>query len=100
MYNNVLREDQIGYIFCHTNIQTDVDGVDKRVIAVLGKKSVSRPPESFFPIVLMTNVEDDGDGEPRFYFETKMNRSSAKTPIGMFNEFRIPNSLALVDKSH
>ena len=40
MCNNVLREDQIGYIFCHTNIQTDVDGVDKRVIAVLGKKSV------------------------------------------------------------
>ena len=52
MCNNVLREDQIGYIFCHTNIQTDVDGVDKRVIAVLGKKSVSRPPEAFFPIVL------------------------------------------------
>ena len=41
MSNNVLREDQIGYVFCHTNIQTDVDGADKRVIAVLGKKSVS-----------------------------------------------------------
>ena len=99
MCNNVLREDQIGYIFCHTNIQTDVDGADKRVIAVLGKKSVSRPPEAFFPIVLMTTVEDDGDGEPRFFFETKMNRSTAKTPLGMFNEFRIPNSLALVDKA-
>ena len=47
----------------------------------------------------MTTVEDDGDGEPRFFFETKMNRSTAKTPLGMFNEFRIPNSLALVDKA-
>ena len=77
----------------------DLNNSASLVIAVLGKKSVSRPPEAFFPIVLMTTVEDDGDGEPRFFFETKMNRSTAKTPLGMFNEFRIPNSLALVDKA-
>jgi hypothetical protein len=39
------------------------------------------------------------DGDNIFQFETKKNKSSAKTPIGMFTEFLIPNSLALVDST-
>lgn len=97
--NNKLRDDQIAYITGHTELVTDIDGVDKRVLAVIGKKSKKQQPEGFFPIVLFTYVEDEGDNDTSYYFETKKNKSSAKTPIGMFTEFRIPNSLALVDST-
>jgi len=99
MCNNVLREDQIAYITGHTELVTDMDGIDKRVLAVIGKKQKKQQPEGFFPIVLFTYVEDDGDNEVHYYFETKKNKSSAKTPIGMFKDFRVPNSLSLIDET-
>ena len=45
----------------------------------------------------MTRLESDGDGNNNFYFQTRAATSSAKTPLGMFEDFEIPNSLALVD---
>lgn len=78
---------------------TDSDGLEKRVLSAIGKKQKKQQPEGFFPIVLFTYVEDDGDGNVNYFFETKKNRSSAKTPLGMFKDFRIPNSLALVDRT-
>lgn len=99
MCNNVLREDQIAYITGHTELVTDMDGVDKRVLAVIGKKQKKQQPEGFFPMVLFTYVEDEGDNEVKYYFETKKNKSSAKTPIGMFKDFRVPNSLSLIDET-
>lgn len=95
--NNTLRDDQIAYITGHTELITDIDGLEKKVLAVIGKKSKKQQPEGFFPIVLFTYVEDEGDDSAKYYFETKKNKSSAKTPIGMFKDFRIPNSLKLVD---
>lgn len=97
--NTVLREDQIAYVMGHTELVTDVNGQEVRALSVIGKKSKRTPPESFFPICLFTHVEDEGDGNISFFFETKKNRSSAKTPLGMFNDFRIPNSLKLVDST-
>jgi len=97
--NQELRNDQIAYIFGHTELITDIDGKETKALSVIGKKSKRVPPEGFFPICLFTHVEDDGDGTCEFTFETRKNRSSAKTPIGMFKDFRIPNSLALVDKT-
>lgn len=95
--NKVLRDDQIAYVMGHTELVTDVDGKEVKALSVIGKKSKRTPPEAFFPICLFTATEDDGDGNVSFYFETKKSRSSAKTPIGMFEDFRIPNSLKLVD---
>lgn len=97
--NNTLRDDQIAYILGHTELMTDSDGLEKRVLSAIGKKQKKQQPEGFFPIVLFTYVEDDGDGNVNYFFETKKNRSSAKTPLGMFKDFRIPNSLALVDRT-
>lgn len=96
--NNVLRDDQIGYIFGHVELVTDIDGKEVKQMSVIGKKSKRQPPEGFFPIVLVTNTIDNGDGDIEYYFETKANRSSAKTPIGMFKDFRVPNSLSLIDQ--
>lgn len=95
--NKVLREDQIAYVNGHTELVTNVEGQEVKALSVIGKKSKRTPPEAFFPICLFTATDDEGDGTCSFWFETKKNKSSAKTPIGMFDEFRIPNSLKLVD---
>ena len=99
MCNTVLRSDQIAYITGHIDLVTDFDGVEKRVLSAIGKKQKKQQPEGFFPMALFTYVEDNGDNDVSYYFETKKNKSSAKTPIGMFKEFRIPNSLKLVDNT-
>jgi hypothetical protein len=95
--NTLLREDQIVYIFGHTMLQTQPDGTEKTVFSVSGKKLTKTQPEGFYPMVLMTRVEYGDDGENEYYFQTRANHSSAKTPLGMFKDFEIPNSLKLVD---
>ena len=95
--NDTLRADQLAYVMGHIELITDVNGEEKKVLSVIGKKSKKQMPEGFFPICLFTNVEYDGYGNNIHSFETKANKSSAKTPIGMFNDFKIPNSLKLVD---
>lgn len=97
--NTVLRKDQIVYIFGHTMLQTQQDGTEKLVFSVIGKKLTKTQPEGFYPIVLMTHVEYGDDGDNKYWFQTKANHSSAKTPLGMFKDFEIPNSLRLVDNT-
>lgn len=93
----VLRPDQVAYIFGHTMLQTQPDGSEKTVFSVIGKKLTKTTPEGFYPVVIMTRVEYGDNGENQYYFQTKANHSSAKTPLGMFSQFEIPNSLKLVD---
>lgn len=95
--NTLLRDDQIVYIMGHTMLQTQPDGTEKTVFSVIGKKLAKTQPESFYPIVLCTRVEYGDEGDNQYYFQTKANHSSAKTPLGMFDKFEIPNSLKLVD---
>lgn len=95
--NTTLRDDQIVYIFGHTMLQTQQDGTEKTVFSVIGKKLTKTQPEGFYPIVLMTRVDYGDDGDNKYYFQTRANHSSAKSPLGMFKDFEIPNSLKLVD---
>ena len=95
--NTTLRKDQIVYIFGHTMLQTQPDQSEKMVFSVIGKKLTRTQPEGFYPIVLMTRVEYGDDGDNKYWFQTKANHSSAKSPLGMFSNFEIPNSLKLVD---
>jgi hypothetical protein len=95
--NSTLRDDQIAYIFGHTMLQTQQDGTEKMVFSVIGKKLTKTQPEGFYPIVLMTRVDYGDGGDNKYLFQTKANHSSAKTPLGLFKEFEIPNSLKLVD---
>lgn len=97
--NTTLREDQIVYIMGHTMLQTQSDGSEKTVFSVVGKKLTKTQPEGFYPMVLMTRVEYGDNGDNKYYFQTKANHSSAKTPLGMFSKFEIPNSLKLVDST-
>jgi len=97
--NTTLRDDQIVYIMGHTMLQTQQDGTEKTVFSVIGKKLTKTQPEGFYPIVLMTRVEYGDNGDNKYFFQTKANHSSAKTPLGMFKDFEIPNSLKLVDNT-
>lgn len=97
--NIILRDDQIAYVFGHTMLQDQADGSQKIVFSVSGKKLTKTQPEGFYPIILMTRVEYGDLGENDYWFQTKANHSSAKTPLGMFKDFEIPNSLALVDET-
>lgn len=97
--NTTLRPDQVVYIFGHTMLQTQQDGTEKMVFSVIGKKLTKTQPEGFYPIVLMTRVEYGDNGENQYLFQTKANHSSAKTPLGLFSEFEIPNSLKMVDNA-
>lgn len=97
--NTTLRNDQIVYIFGHTMLQTQPDQTEKTVFSVIGKKLTRTQPEGFYPIVLMTRVEYGDNGDNKYWFQTKANHSSAKTPLGLFSEYEIPNSLRLVDST-
>lgn len=99
MCNTILRDDQIAYVMGHTMLQDQPDGTQKTVFSVIGKKLTKVQPEGFYPIILMTRVEYGERGENEYWFQTKANHSSAKTPLGMFKDFEIPNSLSLVDKT-
>jgi hypothetical protein len=97
--NTTLRKDQTVYIFGHTMLQTQQDGTEKMVFSVIGKKLTKTQPEGFYPIVLMTRVDYGDDGQNKYFFQTKANHSSAKSPLGLFSDFEIPNSLKLVDNA-
>jgi len=95
--NKTLRDDQIAYIMGHTMLQTQPDGSEKRVCSVIGKKLTKVQPEGFYTIVLFTRVEYGTNGNNKYFFQTQAAKSSAKSPIGMFDKFEIPNSMKLVD---
>ena len=74
--------------------QTMPDGSEKTVFSVIGKKLSKTQPEGFYTIVLMTRIEFGENGDNKYFFQTKANHSSAKTPMGMFEDFEIPNTSA------
>ena len=94
---NNMREDLIIYFFGHVTLYTDVDGNESKCLITNGRKLEKIKLESKLPIVLFGKVDRGTNGNNKFYFETQANRSTAKTPLGMFEEFQIPNSLKLVD---
>jgi hypothetical protein len=90
---NSMREDLVIYIMGHVVLNE----LGEKVLVTSGKKLEKIHLESKATIVLHTNVEGGFDGDNTFSFETKKNKSSSKSPIGMFSSFLIPNSLKLVD---
>lgn len=94
---NNMREDLIIYFMGHVTLYTDVDGNESKCLITNGRKLEKIKLESKLPIVLFGKVDRGTNGNNKFYFETQANRSTAKTPLGMFDEFQIPNSLKLVD---
>jgi len=94
---NGLRDDLIVYFMGHVALFTDVDGNESKCLVTNGRKLEKIRLESKLPIVLFGQVERGLNGDNKYFFETQSNRSTGKTPMGMFSEFKIPNSLKLVD---
>lgn len=94
---NGLRDDLVIYFTGHVTLYTDVDGNESKCLITNGRKLEKIKLESKLPIVLFGTVERGSNGNNKYYFETQSNRSTAKSPLGMFDKFKIPNSLSLVD---
>jgi hypothetical protein len=95
--SNGLRDDLIIYFMGHVSLYTDIDGNESKCLVTNGRKLEKIRLESKLPIVLFGNTVRGANGNNQYFFETQANRSTGKSPIGMFDEFKIPNSLSLVD---
>jgi hypothetical protein len=95
--NTEMRPDIIVYLSGHTTVFTDADGEETKCLVTNGKKLEKIKLESKLPIVLFTSMTKGLRGANTYEFETQANRSTAKSPINMFQDFLIPNSLRLVD---
>ena len=87
-----LRENLNVIVLAHT--QTEVDeNTGERFTRILtnGKKLNKIGLEKYFTTVLLTKATEAG-----FVFETQANRSTAKTPMGAFEEKEIPNDMQAV----
>ena len=79
MHSETIRDD-FGYVF--TRIKTNGRKLEKVVL------------ESLFGTVLLAKRKDDG----RYIFETQAQNSTAKTPLGAFDETEIDNDITYVLK--
>lgn len=87
-----LRDDLNVIVLAHT--QTEVDeNTGERFTRILtnGKKLNKIGLEKYFTTVLLTKATENG-----FVFETRANRSTAKTPYGAFETTEIPNDMQAV----
>jgi len=94
---NGMKKDLTIYLMGHITTYTNVDGNESKCLVTNGRKLEKIKLESKLPVVLFGAVEKGNNGENKYYFETQMNRSTGKSPLGMFKDFLIPNSLRLVD---
>lgn len=85
------RDDLTIIFVCHTQTERTEDGYQFTRIKTSGKKLDKISLESKFTTVLLAKVIDGN-----YVFETKANKSTAKTPKGAFETDTIPNDITLV----
>lgn len=90
-YALTMRDDMTVIFLAHTQVDSDDDGYKLTHIKTNGKKLNKIGLETKFPIVLLTKCID---GE--YVFETQANNSTAKSPMGMLEDKRIPNDITAV----
>ena len=89
-----LRDDLTIIVVCHSQTQKEDDGYTFTRIKTSGKKLDKLNVESKLTTVLHA-VAKDG----KYVFLTHANNSTAKTPLGAFEEDEIPNDITLVLKA-
>ena len=90
-YALTVRDDLTVIFLCHTQTEHTDDGFTFTHIKTSGKKLDKIVLESKFPVVLHAKVID---GEHKF--ETRADFSTAKTPLGAFEEQYIENDIVKV----
>lgn len=91
-YALTMRDDLTVVFVAHTQTERDESGFNHTRILTSGRKLDKIKLESKFPTVLLAKTIDG-----RHVFETQANNSTAKSPMGMFEELHIDNDLAMVD---
>ena len=87
-----LRDDLNIIVLAHTQTEID-DTTGERFTRLLtnGKKLNKIGLEKYYTTVLLSKKSADG-----FVFETQANKSTAKTPLGAFEQLEIPNDMKAV----
>lgn len=86
-----LRDDLVIIFTAHSETDRDENGYLFTRMKTTGKKLNKIVPESKFNVVLLAKCKDG-----KHIFETRANQSTAKTPLGMFQEDEIENDIMLV----
>ena len=89
-----LRDDLTILVVCHSQTQKEDDGYTFTRIKTSGKKLDKLNVESKLTTVLHADVKDG-----RHIFHTKADKSTAKTPMGAFEEDEIDNDITMVIKA-
>ena len=87
----MMRDDLTVIVTCHSQTQKEDDGYTFTRIKTSGKKLDKLNVESKLTTVLYA-VADNG----KYCFETHANHSTAKTPLGAFEDDRIENDIVKV----
>ena len=85
------RDDLTIIFICHTQTERTDDGYQFTRIKTSGKKLDKISLESKFTTVLLAKAIDG-----KYIFETKANKSTAKSPKGAFETDNIPNDITIV----
>ncbi|NBH15590.1 ATP-binding protein [Lachnospiraceae bacterium] len=85
------RDDLTIIFTAHTQTETDDSGYRFTRIQTSGKKLNKIVLESKFTTVLLSKCVDG-----KYLFETRANNSTAKTPMGAFEDFEIENDIVKV----
>lgn len=90
-YALTMRDDMTVIFICHSQTLRDDSGFMFTSIKTNGQKLSKIGLETKFPIVLHAKCVDG-----QYLFETQANFSTAKTPLGLFDEKTIPNDIRTV----
>lgn len=86
-----VRDDLNVFFIAHTQTEMDDSGYQFTHIKTSGRKLDKIVLESKFPCVLLAKCVDG-----KYVFETQSNRSTAKSPLGMFDSKEIENDITVV----
>ena len=95
---NALREDIIVWILAHSTEKIDSDTATYRKMITNGRKLEKLVPESMFSIVIHTVKALDSNDKIEHYFVTEDIDSTAKAPMEMFPEIKMPNDMGIIEK--
>lgn len=84
--NSEMRHDLIIVFMTHIALFTDTDGKEKKCIVTNGRKLEKIKLESKLPVMIFTAVDSAEEGKPKYLFQVKAINSTAKTPMGMYDE--------------
>ena len=93
-YLYTIRDDLTIFVICHSQTQKEDDGYTFTRIKTSGKKLDKLNIESKLTTVLLADIKDG-----RYIFHTKADKSTAKTPLGAFEEDEIDNDILTVVKA-